>query len=208
MQSVAASLHGDGDDVHRGGRHVAVRAEVAGGHGLDFLEHVEALGDLAEDAVAEALRRGAAEVEEAVVRHVDEELAGGAVHVGGARHGQRALRVLEAVGRLVADRPARRLLLHVAREAAALDHEVGDDAVEDRAVVVAVFDVLEKVLHRLRGLVRIEFRLHLAEAGLDRDHVRFSWFHGHGARGGLLFLVGRRGAGRERKVSKIKRSPI
>jgi hypothetical protein len=51
-----------------------------------------------------------------------------------------------------------------------LNHEAVDDAVENRTVVVAVLGVLEKVLHGLRGLVRIEFHLHLAVTGFDRDH--------------------------------------
>ena len=51
-------------------------------------------------------------------------------------------------------------------EAAALDHEVVDDAVEDRAVVVLVVHVLEEVLDRYRRLLGDQF-------DLDRPQVRF-----------------------------------
>ena len=59
----------------------------------------------------------------------------------GARHRQRVLVVLQAVVGLVRDRRVGRLLLHAGLEAAALDHEARDHAVEHRAVVVAVLDV-------------------------------------------------------------------
>ena len=42
------------------------------------------------------------------------------------------------------------LLLEIGREAAALDHEAGDYAVELRAVVVLGLDVVEEVRDRLR----------------------------------------------------------
>ena len=74
-----------------------------GGDGGDLVEDVETLGQLAEDAVPESLRRGRLVVEEAVVLVVDEELARGGVDDGRAGHGERAARVLEAVGRLVLD---------------------------------------------------------------------------------------------------------
>jgi hypothetical protein len=53
---------------------------------------------------------------------------------------------------------ARGLLLHVLREAAALDHEAVDHAVEDRAVVLAALHVVHEVVHgdRRPGLVERE----------------------------------------------------
>ena len=69
---------------------------------------------------------------------VDEELRGRRVRRRGARHRHRVLVVLQAVVGLVLDRRAGGLLLHAGLEAAALDHEALDDAVEHRAVVVAV----------------------------------------------------------------------
>jgi hypothetical protein len=77
--------------------------------------------------------------------------------------------VLQAVLRLVLDRRARRLLLHARLEAAALDHEAVDDAVEDRAVVEAVLDVLEEVGSGLRRLLGIQFDEDRALVGLHLD---------------------------------------
>ena len=116
----------------------------ARGDGLDLVHDVHAGRHLAEDAVADALRRGVAVVQEAVVLHVDEELGRRAVRLGGPRHRDRAERVLEAVRRLVLDRGACRLLVHGRVHAAALNHEVADHAVKDGAVV-------ELVVHVLRG---------------------------------------------------------
>jgi hypothetical protein len=76
---------------------------------------------------------------------------------------------------------ARRLLLQVGGHAAALDHEVVDDAVEHRAVVVAGLDVLEEVVDRLRRLGGVE---------LDDDVA---------LRGGELHLLGER---RHREASE------
>ena len=73
-------------------------------------------------------------VEKGVIRHVEEELAGGAVFIRRTRHGNRAALVQQAVVRFVLDRVVRRLLLHPRLEAAALDHEALDDAVEDHAL--------------------------------------------------------------------------
>jgi len=50
-----------------------------------------------------------------------------------------------------------RLLLHVWRKTAALDHEILDHTMKNGAIVEAVADVTEKVLDRDRGLVGIEF---------------------------------------------------
>ena len=132
-------------------RHVVVAALAAGLHLLDRVDDLAAVDDLAEHRVAPALRRLGLEVEEAVVGGVDEELRGRRVRVGGARHRQRVVLVLQAVVGLVLDRRVGRLLLHAGLEAAALDHEALDDAVEDRAVVVALVDVVEEVGDRHRA---------------------------------------------------------
>jgi hypothetical protein len=71
--------------------------------------------------------------------------------------------------RLVHHRRARRLLLEVAGEAAALEHEAVDHAVEDGAVVVAVAHVLQEVLHRLRRLRGIELEADGAGGGAHVD---------------------------------------
>ena len=60
------------------------------------------------------------------------------------------------------------LLGHVGGEAAPLDHEAGDDAVEDRIVVVAGLDVVEEVLGALGGLVGVELDHDPALVRLER----------------------------------------
>ena len=107
-------------------------------------------------------------VEEAVVLDVDEELRARGMRRAGARHGDVAEVVLEAVLRLVLDRLARRLLVVGLVEAAALDHEAVDHPVEHGAVVVAVLHVLQEVLDGL-GRLRIELEADRADVGLDVD---------------------------------------
>ena len=86
-----------------------------------------------------------------------------------ARHRDRADVVLEAVPASFAIGSARRLLLHVRVEAAALDHEAVDDAVENGAVVVIVLHVLEEVLDGLRRLIGIQLEDDHAAVGLELD---------------------------------------
>ena len=69
----------------------------------------------------------------------------------------------------IGDRRPRRLLLEVAGEAAALDHEAGDHAVELRAVVVLRLHVLEEVRDRLRRGVGVELDADRARGGVDVD---------------------------------------
>src|SRR5690554_216636 len=73
-------------------------AGAAGGaDSLDLLDHIHALGHLAEYGVAPALGGLGGVVEEAVVSHVDEELGAGRVRVHGAGHGDGADGVADAV---------------------------------------------------------------------------------------------------------------
>ena len=67
------------------------------------------------------------------------------------------------------------LLLHAGLEAAALDHEVGDDAVEDGAVVELVVDVAEEVRDGDRGLVGVQLDLDGARASLHHDRGCSAW---------------------------------
>ena len=96
---------------------------------------------MVEDRVAPAVLC-ALGIEEVVVAQVDEELGARRMRIRGARHRERAGIVLQAVLGLVLHRAARGLLLVAALEAAALDHEAVDDAVEDGAVVMAFLHVL------------------------------------------------------------------
>src|SRR5205085_7595109 len=121
-------LAGSLGDRHVGGGHVLVAATIRGRDLGDLVDDVHAGGDLAEHGVA--VVRRARMVEEIVVDEIHEELRRRAVYVVGARHRQRAARVLQAVRRLVLDRRLDLLLLHAGLEAAALDRAAGNDAVE------------------------------------------------------------------------------
>ena len=63
----------------------------------------------------------------------------------------------------------RRLLLEVRSEAAALDHEAADHAVELRAVVMLGFHVVEKIRDRFRRGVGIELDADLARGRVEFD---------------------------------------
>src|SRR5262249_45618221 len=133
------------------------RADLA-----DLVDHVHALDHVPEGAVTGV-------VEVVVVHRVDVELRRGAVQVAGAGHGDGAAGVGQAVGRLVLDRRLGVLLLHARLEAAALDHEVGDDAVEDGAVVELIIDVGEEVGDRDRRRLLVQGDLDVALRGLHQD---------------------------------------
>src|SRR6266581_102841 len=130
-------------------RNVGVSPAAAGLDPLDFVDDVPAFDDLAEHAVAPALGAGRRVIQEVVVLDVDEELARGRMRLGGPRHGYGIAVVLEAVAGLVLDGSSSRLVAHSRLEAAALDHEAVDDAVEQGVGVEPRFDVFEKVLDRL-----------------------------------------------------------
>ena len=60
--------------------------------------------------------------------------------------------------------------VHVFIHAAALNHEAFDDAVEDYAVVEAVFNVLLEVFSSNGGFVEIEFDFDVAFVGVQDNH--------------------------------------
>ena len=123
-------------------RHIIEAALAPGFDRGDLVDHVHAFGDAREHRVAEIAARV---IEKIVVLQVDEELRGGAVDVVGARHGQRAALVLQAVVRLVLDGRLGFLLRHVLGEAAALDDEARNDAVKNRAVEESIVDVAQEI---------------------------------------------------------------
>ena len=95
----------------------------------------------------------------------------------GAGHRDGAARVGQAVGRLVLDRRPRLPLLHAGLETAALDHEILDDAVKDRAVVRLVIHIGKEILDRLRRFVCVQFDGDRAETGLEHDVGGFRLSH-------------------------------
>ena len=155
-------------------RHVTVEAVRGGGNAGDFIDDVLAGRDLAEDGVAPTLRVRSRVVQEVVVDDVDEELGRRGVRGGRTGHGDGVLVVLETVGGFVFDRGAGGLLLHASFEAAALDHEALDDAMEDRAVVEAVADVLFEVGGTLGSVFVIELDVDHALVGRKANHCLVS----------------------------------
>src|SRR3954451_5484041 len=161
-------------DDHRLLRHIAREGTArAGGQLGDLVHHVHAGHHLAEHRVAVAVAARVAPVEEGVVVDVDEELRGCRVRIRRARHGDGADVVLQSrldrALRLVGDRTARLLLAEIVIEAAALDHETVNDAMEHRAVVMAVFHVLQEVLDGLRSLGGIKLEADGAEVRAQVD---------------------------------------
>ena len=94
--------------------------------------------------------------------------------VAGARHGECAAQVFQAVVGFVFDRLARVFFFHAGFHAAALDDEAGDDAVEDGAVIEAVFRVLLEVFRGDGRFVEVEFDVDDAVVGGEADHLAFS----------------------------------
>jgi len=78
-------------------------------------------------------------------------------------------RLLQAVLAFVFDGRAGRLLGHLGIETATLDHEAGNHAVKDRAVIETAFGVLQEIRNTLRRLVAGEFDGDLAERSGDFD---------------------------------------
>ena len=124
-------------------------------HLLDLLHDVHSLDHLAEDRVADACPAPFSLFRKSLfltlMKNCDVALSGADV---------RAMASVPASffspfddSFLIGGLLALALVLHVGGQAAALDHEAGDHAVEDRAVVVAGVHVGEEVLDRLRGLV-------------------------------------------------------
>lgn len=177
----------DDDGLHG---HVLVIAAAAGLDGRDLVHHVLAADDLAEHGIAPALRVLAAVVEEAVVPDVDEELGRGRVRVGRAGHGDGVLAVAQAVVGFVLDGGAGALFAQAGGHAAALDHEVLDDAVEDGAVVLAGLDVFQEVGRGHGGLAGVQTHEDVAHAGLQLDH-------GVRALGADVLGGGQQGAGQQ-----------
>jgi len=99
----------------------------------------------------------------------DEELAGGGVGVGGAGHGEDTAGVF-AVGAGVEFGLEAGVAVGAGAGAggvAALDHEAGDDAMEDHAVVEPLAGEVEEVLDVVGGDVGPEFDGDVAFGGFD-----------------------------------------
>ena len=141
----------------------------------DLVNHVHAIYYLGEDGVAGVTAR----VQKRIVGHVDKELAGRGVRVGGASHRQGAAHVMQAIAGFVLDRVTSRLLHHLRSETAALHHKARDHTVENGVVVETAVDVFEKIVGTDRCLDRVQFDFDLAEAGIQHDMRGFGGVSSH-----------------------------
>jgi hypothetical protein len=76
-------------------------------------------------------------------------------------------RILETVVGLVLDRRPGLFLLHARLEAAALDHEPGDDTVKNEAVEKAIIDVGEKIFGRNGSFFLEQLHFEVAQRGFE-----------------------------------------
>ncbi len=92
-------------------------------------------------------------VEKVVVTDVDEKLAGCAVYDLGAGHSDGAAIILQAIAGFILDRGFLvGLVLHVCGQAAALNHEAIDDAMEDCLIVKTIVCILNEVGNSNRSI--------------------------------------------------------
>ena len=84
-----------------------------------------------------------------------------------AREPDRAAQVLEAVAGFIRDRLQRGLGLVVGADAAALDHEVRDHAMEQRVRVVAGLHVAQEIFHRQRRAIALQLDDECTQVGGD-----------------------------------------
>src|SRR5262245_55537788 len=108
-----------------------------GFHAFDRVNHIHSFRYATEDAVTPLLARGAAKIEEIVIRYIDEELCRGGVGLLRTRHGNGATLVFEAVAGFVLDRRLSRFLLHAWFETPTLNHEAINDPMKNSVVIVA-----------------------------------------------------------------------
>ncbi len=115
-------------------------------------------------------------VQRRIVGGVDEELGGARVRLGAARQGERASFVLQAISGFVENGGTEplHLGLEILGKAAALDHEVPDDAVEDGSVVETLVDIRQEVDDGHDGVASKELRRDGAFTRVDHD-LRIRW---------------------------------
>ena len=143
------ALHGDGSDLLFGQGTVL----IVGLGGSDGIHNLHTGGDLAESGVLLVQVLG-------ILVH-QEELGTGGVGGGGAGHAEDTALVLDVIlGEAVEQELALDAVAGAAHAGAlgtaALDHEAGDDPVEDQAVVVALLTQGNEVCNALRCLVGIQ----------------------------------------------------
>ena len=142
------SVHGDGGDLLILNGTVVPGCLCLG----DGIDHLHAGGHLAEAGVLHVEMLG-------ILVH-DEELGAAGVGGGGTGHGQNAALVLQVVLDAVEEELALDAVAGAAHAgalgAAALDHEAGDDTVEDQAIVVALVCQRDEIIDTLGCLLGVQ----------------------------------------------------
>ena len=151
-------------DQHRLDRNIMIRRSRSGFDKADFIHNLNALNDLAKNCVTSG---GWVVIKTGVVLHIDEELRCGRIRIRGSGHGNGASRVGKPITGLVDDGLTRRLGLHVGRHAACLNHEVTDDAMENRSIVKAILGIADEVLYLYRRIIGEKFKRDFSQAGVD-----------------------------------------
>ena len=148
---LAVGVHGDGGNLllHLG---TVVAVGLDGGDGV---HHVHAGGHLAEGGILTVQMLG--------VGVHDEELAARGVGGGGTRHAENAPLVLQVVLDAVEEELALDAVAGAAHAgalgAAALNHEAGNDSVEDQTIIKMVIAQVDEVADALGRLVGIQLAL-------------------------------------------------
>ncbi len=146
---------------------------VAGLHHANLIDNVGPFDNFAENTVTNSVSRFRL-IEEAVIRSVDEELAGRTVGDIGPSHGHRILDVLQTILRFVFDSGSRLFLTHIGGHPAPLDHEAVDHAMKNRPVIMTILRVLKKIGNGNRRLLGIETQGDIAEGGFNGDQNKLS----------------------------------
>lgn len=142
---------------------------LAGTDDLDFVHDFHAFRYLAKNGVTPALGAFATKIQEIIVLDIDKKLRTGGVGVRGPGHGNTAIDILEAVIGFIGNGGAGGFLLHILVKAAALDHEVVNNAVKNGAVIVAAFGVFHKIGNGLGGFGSIQLQCDVTKIGVQDD---------------------------------------
>src|SRR5690606_13001412 len=167
--SILDNFGGLDNDVLNG--NILMACAHGGGYLFDFVDYVHAFDRLAKDCVAPTLGGWRSVVKKAVVFHVDEKLGARGVRVHGACHGDGARHIAQTIVGFVLDGRFGLAGFHPGFEAAALNHEVGNDAVEDQAIIETFAHVIFEVLGSDGGFFVIQLNLDIAVVGFHQNHV-------------------------------------
>jgi len=165
-------------DNHGFGRYILMETACRCFHFADFTDNVHAGSDFTENGIAVALRGFAFEIQKVVVGRIDKELAGCGIRIAGARHGDGADIIFQAVVCFVVDGFIGGLLNHFLGKSAALNHKIVDNAVENRVVVKTFFGIIDKVCHGFRRFDFIQLQLDVAHIGFNHGMGNRLRLHG------------------------------